>query len=66
MMLEGSAPNTRFRATELLPGCTNCTVWPAAMPKLCQLITALAVDWVMVVADAPLAMVAPPAATTPP
>ena len=34
------------------------------MPKLCQLITVLALDWLMVVVEAVLEMVAEPAATT--
>ena len=65
-ILEGSLPTTRFSATELLPGWTNCTVWPAPIPKLCQLMTVLALDCVMVVALPLLVMFATPAATTPP
>ena len=44
-MLDGSAPITRLSATELLPGCTNCTDSPALMPKLCQLMTTFGVGW---------------------
>ena len=66
MMLDGSAPSTRLSVTELLLGCTNWTDSPAAMLKLCQLMAALEVDWLMVVLPAPLLMLAPPAATTPP
>ena len=65
-MLEGSEPSTRLSATELLLGCTNWTASPAAMLKLCQLIAAFWVDWLMVVLPAPVLMLAPPAATTPP
>src|SRR5450830_1759375 len=65
-MLEASEPSTRLSATELLLGCTNRTASPCPMLKLCQLIAAFGVDWVMVVLPAPLLMLAPPAATTPP
>src|SRR5512141_1014998 len=65
-MPEGSGPSTRLRATELLPGWTKRTASVGAMPKLCQLSTALPVDCVIVV-NAPLVtMPALPAATTPP
>ncbi len=57
---------TRFSATELLPGCTNWTDWPALMPKLSQLIATLGVVWVIVMAPAVPPMVALPADTTPP
>ena len=43
-MLDGSLPMTRFSATELLFGCTNCTLSPAAILKLCQLIATFCVD----------------------
>src|ERR1035437_60249 len=65
-MPEGSAPNTRLRITELLLGWLNRTDSPAAMLKLCQLIAAFCVDWLMSVLPAPVLMLAPPAATTPP
>ena len=66
IITDGSAPNTRFNATELLPGCTNCTEWSAPMLKLCQLITAFELDCVMVVLLPACTMFALPAATTPP
>src|SRR5450830_1858489 len=65
-MLDGSAPSTRLRTTELLLGCTKRTASPDAMLKLCQLMTAFCVDWLMVVLPATVLMLAPPAATTPP
>ena len=65
-MLEGAEPSTRFSATELLLGCRNWTDSFDPMPKLCQLIAALWVDWVMVMPVAPLLMMAPPAVTVPP
>ena len=65
-MLEGFAPTTRLSATELLPGCTNCTDSPALMPKLCQLIATLGVVWVIVMLPAVPPMLALPADTTPP
>ena len=65
-MWEGFAPITRLSATELLPGCTNCTDWPGWMPKLCQLIATFGVVWVIVMWAALPPMVALPAVTTPP
>ncbi len=65
-MLDGLAPTTRFSATELLPGCTNCTDSPAWMPKLCQLMATLGVVWVMTMAPGVPPMLALPAETTPP
>src|SRR5450830_1157622 len=65
-MLDGSAPSTRLRTTELLLGCTKRTASPDAMLKLCQLMAAFCVDWLMVVLPATVLMLAPPAATTPP
>jgi hypothetical protein len=64
-MLDGSEPNTRFSATELLLGCVNSTDSPAPMLKLCQLMTVFCVDWLMVVLPAPVRMLAAPAATVP-
>ncbi|CAN1571982.1 hypothetical protein MCEMAEM4_03329 [Burkholderiaceae bacterium] len=46
---DGSVPVTRFKTTELLLGWMNCTDSPTLMPKLCQLIAARAVVWVMVI-----------------
>ncbi len=66
MILEGSEPNTRLSATELLLGCKKLTVSPRPIPKVCQLIATFCVDWVMVVLAAWLLMAAPPAVTTPP
>src|SRR6478736_2369476 len=63
---EGSDPITRFKATEALPGCLNCTASPAAMPKPCQLMMALLLPCVMVVCVPLVLMAAEPAATTPP
>src|SRR3954470_13735249 len=57
-MADGSAPSTRFSATELLLGCLNCTDSPAAMPKLCQLMVVLELPWVIVVALPLVLMVA--------
>ena len=65
-MLDGSAPSTLLRMTELLLGCTKRTVSLAPMLKLCQLIAAFCVDWLMVVDPAPVLMLAAPPATTPP
>ncbi len=65
-MLEASAPSTRLSSTAWLLGCTNCTPSPAPMLKLCQLMTALGVVWVMVLCWALLLILAAPAATTPP
>src|SRR5688572_3998464 len=39
-MEDGFAPVTRFRITELAPGCTNCTEFGWPIEKLCQLMTA--------------------------
>ena len=65
-IVDGSAPKTRLSATALLLGCTNRTVSPGPMLKLCQLITVLAVVWVTKVVPAPVLMLAPPAVTAPP
>ena len=48
-MDEGLLPTTRFSATEEAPGCTNCTVLPAPMLKLCQFRVARWLPWVMVI-----------------
>ena len=64
-MLDGSDPSTRFSATELLFGWTKRTDSPAATLKLCQLIAALWVDWLMTRLPGTPPMVALPAATTP-
>ena len=65
-MLEGSDPSTRLSSTELLLGCNTRTASPVAMLKLCQLMAAFCVDWLMVVLNAPLLMLAAPATTAPP
>ena len=65
-MFDGSEPNTRFNATELLLGCTNWTASLAPMLKLCQLIATFWLAWLIVVLPAPPAMLALPADTTPP
>ena len=65
-ILEGSEPRTRLSATEPLLGCKNRTASPCPMLKLCQLIAAFCVDWMMVVPPVPLLILAPPAVTTPP
>ena len=57
---------TRLSATELLPGCMNCTDSPARMPKLCQLMATLDVLWVIVMLPGVPPMLALPADTTPP
>ena len=62
---DGSAPITRFSATDELPGCTNRTDSPPPMLKPCQLITTLDVDWVIVVAGPLVVIVATPERTTP-
>src|ERR1700681_458522 len=41
-------PVTRLSATELTPGCTNCTLEPAGMPKALQEMIALLELWVMI------------------
>ena len=66
MMRDGSAPSTRFSATELVLGCTNWTDSPALIPKLCQLIATLAVLCVIVILPGVPPIVAPPDETTPP
>src|SRR5579864_6823117 len=43
----GFPPLTRLSATEEAPGCTNCTVEPAGIPKALQPMIALLVLWVM-------------------
>ena len=65
-MFEGSEPSTRLSATELLLGCTNWTASFCPMLKLCQLIAAFWLDWLIVVLPAPPAMLALPADTAPP
>ena len=65
-MLDGSEPSTRLSSTELLLGCSTRTDSPAAMLKLCQLMAAFWVDWLMVVLSALLLMLAAPATTAPP
>ena len=63
---DASGPSTRFRATELLLGCTKTTLPPWPMEKLCQLIAVFRVDWLIVIVPGPVVMVASPATTDPP
>src|SRR6185369_7651700 len=65
-MLEGSGPVTRLSATELEFGCTNLTASTCPILKLCQLMAAFWLDWVMVMVPAPPEIVALPAETAPP
>ncbi len=65
-MTDGSAPSTRLSATELLPGWTKRTLWPAPILKLCQSMTTFALDWLMTILLVPVLIVAAPAVTTPP
>src|SRR5579872_551809 len=65
-MLDGSEPVTRFSATALPFGCTNWTVSPLAMLKVCQSSTAFWLDWLTVSASGPADMAAAPTATEPP
>ena len=44
-MALASAPFTRLSATDVAPGCTNCTDSPAAILKLRQSSTAFCVPW---------------------
>ena len=63
---EGSEPSTRFKATELLLGCTKRTVSLAPMLKLCQLMVAALLVWVTTKTPVPpLVMIAFPLVTTP-
>ncbi len=63
---DGSEPITRFNATEVLPGCRNCTDSPEPMLKLSQLMIRLAVACVIVVVVPELVMLPTPETTTPP
>src|SRR5215469_1945371 len=66
-MTEGSPALTRFRAMALAEGWTNCVVSFGAMLKLCQLIAARGVVWLIVsVFGAVGVIVAPPPTTCPP
>src|SRR3982750_3257113 len=65
-MAEGSGPSTRFRATELLPGCANCTDSLRPMLKLCQLMAAFCDVCVITVERPDVVIVAVPAETAPP
>jgi hypothetical protein len=66
-MTEGSAPTTRFNATELAVGWTNCVVWPLSIEKLCQLIAARSVVWlILTVLALGWVIVAAPPTTSPP
>ena len=60
-MAEALPPTTRLSATEDAEGWIKRTVSPLPMPKLCQLMAALFVVWLMVVV-APLAAYLPNAA----
>ena len=65
--VEPVMPTTRLSAMAELEGCTNCTLLPAPMLKLCQLIAARCVLWLMTIWLAVgLAMVAAPPTTWPP
>ena len=45
MIFDSLPPVTRFRATALLSGWKNCTLCPAPISKLCQLVTMFWVFW---------------------
>jgi len=66
MIAEASWPNTRLSVTDWLFGCAKVTDSPAAMPKLCQLMTALWLAWVTVRLLGAVVMLALPVATAPP
>ena len=62
----GSLPCTRFSVTLLAPGCWNCTCAPLPTLKLCQLIAARSLPWVMTMLAPLCAMPAWPELTWPP
>src|SRR5436853_7031844 len=63
-MFETLPPVTRLSATELLPGCTNCTIDPFGIENALQLMIALLVVSVMTVSlGAGVLSVAPPDCT---
>ena len=63
---DGSWPITRLRATDVLLGWTKATDSPAPIPKDCQLIATLALDWSIVRPAAVFEKLAAPAVTAPP
>ena len=65
-MADGSAPTTRFSATDPRFGWTKTTLPPAPMEKVCQLMATFCVDWLTVTVVDPVAITAPPDETTPP
>src|ERR1700722_18646412 len=66
-MLEGVLPVTRLSIAEALFGCWMWTAEPWPIEKLCQLTTALWLDWVMFsCVDVGAAIDTLPAATLPP
>ena len=65
-MVVPSLPSTRFNATALLFGCTNCTDSPLLILKLAQLITAFWLPCLITVAPGAPVMLAWPATTVPP
>src|SRR5271163_3573842 len=66
-MTEGSDPITRFSVIDEVEGWTNFVISPAPILKLCQLMTAWLVDWLIWVRFAAgWVMVALPATTEPP
>src|SRR5215469_12555626 len=64
MMLVTLLLVTRLSATELEPGCTNCTVEPTGMLKALQVMIALLVLWVMIEVVAEGVLSAAPPDTT--
>jgi hypothetical protein len=65
-MAVGAAPTTRLSVTDVLPGCLNVTASPAPTPKLCQLMTAFWLDWLIVTVLPLFAILADPDETAPP
>ena len=65
-MVVPSLPSTRFNATALLFGCTNCTDSPLLILKLAQLMTAFWLPCLITVAPGAPLIVAWPATTVPP
>src|SRR5262245_53334966 len=67
LMADGVVPCTRFKVIAALLGCWKLTLLPAPTPKLCQLISAFWLDWLMSVLELDgLLIVAEPDATDPP
>ena len=61
----GLFPTTRFKSTDCELGCITLTLEAEPISNPCQLITALSVDWLIVIWFDCCAMLAAPCATTP-